>query len=476
VSLPSNTDYIQAVQQPKVAFQRADLQMRCASRNRMNMPISWSGNFAIVFRLDGPPKPLALRCFTQPVTQTQERYRAYSNFLRGQVPANLRRSLLSLEFLDAGMRVGAQSVPVILMEWQEGEDLLEWIKSHASQPRRLQALRDAFRSLLADMERCGFVHGDLQHGNVMVSSQGHPVLVDYDNLLVPGAKAFGPSNQGLPGFQHPAVNAKTDHRLLDRMPALVIYSALEILSDAPELAPGWDQIDGLVFQAKDLAHPRGSQLFQAMEAHPRFQGFGLHLVKALESTVERVPTLEAFLKEVGAHRFKPLRKQARTAQTAFSSPLPAPTNSSKVPVGNSSIPTWTVPAKQQRKLASPKPVHGSSPRRRSRIGLFLIGAAVVMGALLAGQMGLALIEDFRRPTGPRATASKKAPAVIRLEDLGPSKRFPSVSGELHLHPFQVLPVPGDSDDQPAGESVQHMVPYPIGSVPGGEEPEASDQQ
>jgi serine/threonine protein kinase len=281
MSLPSNTDYIQAVQQPKVAFLRADIQGRCASRNRLNLPISWSGNFAIVFKLDGTPKPVALRCFTQPVSQIQERYRAYSNFLRGQVPANLRRSLLSLEFLDAGMRVGAQTVPVILMEWQEGDDLLEWIKSHAGQRRRLQALRDAFRALLADMERCGFVHGDLQHGNVMVSSQGHPVLVDYDNLLVPGAKAFGLSNQGLPGFQHPAVSAKTDHRLLDRMPAMVIYSALEILSVAPELAPDWDQIDGLVFQAKDLVCPRGSQLFQALEAHPHFQGFGLHLTKAL---------------------------------------------------------------------------------------------------------------------------------------------------------------------------------------------------
>lgn len=304
MALPTNTDYIQAVQQPKVAFLRSDLQGRSAARNRLNMPISWSGNFAIVFKLEGTPKPLALRCFTQPVSQTQERYRAYSNFLRGNVPATLRKSLLSLEFMDAGMRIGSQTVPVILMEWQEGADLLEWVKGRSCEPRKLQALRDEFRALVADMERCGFVHGDLQHGNVMVSSQGHPVLVDYDNLLVPGAKAFGPSNQGLPGFQHPAINVRTDHRLLDRMPSLVIYAAIEILSVAPELAPDWEQIDGLVFTAQDLANPRGSKVFHAMESHPHFQGIGHQLAKALEGPIERIPTLEAFLGEVANHRYK----------------------------------------------------------------------------------------------------------------------------------------------------------------------------
>lgn len=468
MSLPSNTDYIQAVQQPKVAFLRADLQGRSASRNRLHMPISWSGNFAIVFKLDGSPKPVALRCFTQPVSQTQERYRAYSNFLRGQVPANLRRSLLSLEFLDAGMRVGAQTVPVILMEWQEGDDLLEWIKSHAGQRRRLQALRDAFRSLLADMERCGFVHGDLQHGNVMVSSQGHPVLVDYDNLLVPGAKAFGLSNQGLPGFQHPAVNAKTDHRLLDRMPALVIYSALEILSVAPELAPNWDQIDGMVFQAKDLAFPRGSQLFQAMEAHPHFQGFGLHLAKALEGSIERVPTLEAFLNEVATHRFKRVlqRRSARPGVVPVAPPVAQ--SSALAPTARPSVPGWTKSALNQRTVPAPLPKPRPSPKRRSPLGLLLVCATVMASVLLASQLRLSMLKGLTRTARPRPSTPKKVQIVTRLEDCGPSKRFPLVIGDLHLKPYDVLPTPGESDERLEEASANHLVPYSIGSAPGEE--------
>lgn len=462
MNLPSSTDYAQAVQQPKVAFLRADLQGRCVARNRLRVPLSWSGNFAIVFKLEGPPRPLAVRCFTHPVTQTQARYRAYSDFLRGPVPATLRRSLLPLEFLDPGMRVGARTVPIILMEWQEGDDLLAWVKRHAGDARRLRALQAAFRALVADMERCGFVHGDLQHGNVMVSAQDHPVLVDYDNLLVPGAAPFGSSNLGLPGFQHPAVHARTDHRLLDRTPALVIHTALEILSVAPGAAPDWERIDGLVFQARDLADPRRSPLFQALEAHPHLQGFGQQLARALEGPPERVPTLEAFLGEVTAHRFKASPRRS-------SAPAPAaPPPSAAAPLRPQAA--WTVPG---RTAAPRRGIPGASALPGLPAGRLLAGAAALALLLLAGRMGLARIGDAR-PSAPHRAASQRKPAPpLRLEDCGPSRRIPCAQGDLHLQPFPVLDAPGGTEGGAAEPLASQMEPYPIGSAPGGEDPGTS---
>jgi hypothetical protein len=469
VSLPSSTDYAQAVQQPKVAFLRADLQERSVSRNRLRVPISWSGNFAIVFKLEGPPKPLALRCFTHPVSQTQERYRAYSDFLRGQVPANLRRSLLSLEFLDPGMRVGTRTVPVILMAWQEGDDLLEWVKHHASDLRRLRALQAAFRALVADMEGCAFVHGDLQHGNVLVSAQDHPVLVDYDNLLVPGAKPFGSSNLGLPGFQHPAIHARTDHRLLDRMPALVIHTALEILSVAPGVAPDWGRIDGLVFQARDLADPRRSPLFQALDAHPQLQGFGHHLASALEGPIERVPTLEAFLGAVAAHSFK---APSRWRPTPAAAP-PAPSAQARP------RPAWTVPTRTGRaggNAPSPWPIPSASSLRSQPMGRLLAGATALALLLMAGRMGLARLGDTRHPA-PHRAASQMTPAPpLRLEDSGPSRRIPCAKGDLHLQPFGILEAPGGAEGGTAEELARQFEPYPIGSAPGSASPEANGDQ
>ena len=48
-----------------------------------------------------------------------------------------------------------------------------------------------------DLHSVGFSHGDLQHGNIMVNSEGKLFLVDYDSMFVPGLENVSDEIKGL---------------------------------------------------------------------------------------------------------------------------------------------------------------------------------------------------------------------------------------------------------------------------------------
>ena len=63
------------------------------------------------------------------------------------------------------------------MEWVEGELLDSFIRHHLGESQKLRELATAWQQMCAVLERAGLAHGDLQHGNVLVSN-GRLVLVD----------------------------------------------------------------------------------------------------------------------------------------------------------------------------------------------------------------------------------------------------------------------------------------------------------
>jgi hypothetical protein len=95
--------------------------------------------------------------------------------------------------------------------------------------------------------------------------------------------------------------------------------------------------------------------------------------------------------------------------------------------------------------------------------------------LLASQFRFSMLKGFTRTARPRPSTPKKVQIAARLEDCGPSKRFPLVIGDLHLKPYDVLPAPGDSDGQLKEVLANHLVPYSIGSTPGEEGSETMGQ-
>ena len=303
---PSPSAYREAVQNPAVAFAHPDLQRALTSRDPLGLPLAWSGAFATIFRLELPgQEPLALRCFTQEVAGLGERYQAMEAF-REACPQALGRHLLQTVLLEQGIWVEGAWHPVIVMPWCAGMPLDPWAAAMLRAPDRLRGLQQALRALAAASEAAGFLHGDLQHGNILVDGQDKPILVDYDNVFPPGCAHLPRTTAGLPSFRHPGADGATPVLALDRFAQLILHAALEILIQAPELFEARKDIEGLVFRAADLKAPRDSALFHALAERPGLAPLGQALTRTLAGPAGAVPALVGFLRQVqGGGRSQP---------------------------------------------------------------------------------------------------------------------------------------------------------------------------
>ncbi|WP_286355339.1 phosphotransferase [Geothrix oryzae] len=378
------------------------------------------------------------------------------------MPPILKQSLLDVEYLKAGMQVGVTSVPVLLMTWQEGQDLLQWARTAANNPGRIEAFQGRFRALARAMQQVGFIHGDLQHGNLMVSQRDLPVLVDYDNLLLPGSRSLGVTTFGLEGFQHPGVGSGTPHHLLDRLPILVIDTALEILKVNRALLPGWETIDGMLFQASDLRQPNASALFQAMEGERALQGCARQLALVLAGPVDQIPTLDEFLKRVSAHAYRPrlISWKRPSVRGASAAPVAVAPRRWKVPAAPSGLSSLSP------RLVQPGLSWAQASLRQIGLGGARTPLVWAMALALIVEVGMHAFQGGRPvPTDRSAKTAPARPAPLRLREVGPSKTYPHASGTTHLSAFEVLEVPaaGTSAELPQGDA--YLRPFEVADPP-----------
>ncbi len=250
---PASKAYMDAVRKPREAFPgRPDL----ADGSLLNGPVpgfpwSASGASAIVFSLTtGTGRRVAVRCFTRrPPDDVDERYRA----LGGYLSSNPCPVFASFEWIDQAIIVDNQRWPILQMEWIDGAPLKLFVRQRLDRQTEIAELSETWASVVTDLEARQVAHGDLQHGNVIVSSSSALRLVDLDEVYCTSTQMFGTAESGLPAYQHPerARLRAWDHRI-DRFSSIVIYVSLRALASAEHpdllLAPG----DALVLSADDI--------------------------------------------------------------------------------------------------------------------------------------------------------------------------------------------------------------------------------
>ena len=298
MSLPTALDYQGAIQSPQASLGDAFLQTLRPDLGRQGLPLSWTGTFATVFRMRNEAgQHWALRCLTRNVEGLDARYRAFAAF-REQAPPALRAALVAARYLPQGIRTGvgpgAPWWPVILMAWADGPTLASWVEQHRLEADRLRQLQAWLADLGSRMAAARFVHGDLQHKNVLVGAQG-PVLVDYDNVMLPDVAGLPVTTDGLPSFRHPLGDPHEPLGCQDRFALLVLHVGLEALIQNPAWYDRWGRGEGLLFQGRDFRDPGGSPLFQALQAHPGMEGLARNLARVCQEPAGQTPALGAFL-------------------------------------------------------------------------------------------------------------------------------------------------------------------------------------
>ncbi len=289
IRLPAYTDYQLALQNPRIAFSLdADLSSASVETDGNRRPRARSGNFAYTYKLARHSQAWAVRCFSKYVP-ARDRYQAIDRFMRSRSES----FLLAPSYVERGISVKGQWYPIIKMPWVSGETLSAYIDAYAHDQGRMSSLLRSFEKMVASLEAIGMAHGDLQHGNIMVSN-GQLVLVDYDGTYVPGMQRFEVKERGHPNYQHPARDQEFGPTV-DRFSAIVIHLALRGLIKQPGLWAQYGDGENLLFHQRDFINPDESKVLAAVE---RLSGLSSSVAlfrRICKADVASVPRLEDFL-------------------------------------------------------------------------------------------------------------------------------------------------------------------------------------
>ncbi len=260
---PAAGDYYKAVQAPSRAFTVPKLQAAEFVWDSLG-PTLARGSSAVVFQASVEGKTQALRCYIRNDASSRDRYSALDAYLAGH---SLSPYVSGTTWLDGAIRVNQSAWPVLTMDWIDGRTLNEYVDYlvTGSNAAALTTLAAKWRELVARLQSSEFVHGDLQHGNVMVDQAGRIRLVDFDGVWIPQlAGHSSPTEFGHANYQHPARHVWD--RWLDTFSALVIYLSLVALGRDPGLWLALYNSKNLLFAKADFFPPFKTEAWKQLAA------------------------------------------------------------------------------------------------------------------------------------------------------------------------------------------------------------------
>lgn len=264
--LPSCVDYITSIETPQLLKAKELDGGSVVLKN--GKPLRYAGGFCIVFpyRLQNNKK-VAVRCWIAHVSDADKR----SYQISTQLKSSGLPYFVGFDYIPQGIATSLGVFPIVIMDWVEAMPLKEYIKANLNSPERLLNLANSFLQMSKDLHSAGFSHGDLQHGNILVDSDGKIFLVDYDSMFVPGLENVSDEIKGLAGYQHPGrykqvyLSPKTDY-----FSELIIYTSILTIAQYPTL---WNELEiedteTLVFSPDDLEYPNKATIFSRLKSNP----------------------------------------------------------------------------------------------------------------------------------------------------------------------------------------------------------------
>jgi len=336
MKLPNLEQYLRALQQPlHQVFADPELSQGKVETNALGMPRARSGNFALVFKLHARGKDFAVRCFTRVSKEIAQRYAAISEATRAANRSLPRPIFVSFDYQPSGMRVEGIDVPLLKMDWGNGQTLGSFLANHYKDVAKLQRLRRALQDLCSDLHGLGIAHGDIQLGNVLVGQDGGALtLIDYDGMFVPRLSALQASEIGHINFQHPQRRQEFFNPRLDDFSFIALDLALRLLEAQPTLYERtYSDEEGVVFRGSDYADPLASQTFGLAARVSGLERPVKQFALICLGPVDRVPPAEDFFHctiAPGALAYTPVARKepsestgaTATAQKATPAPVP----------------------------------------------------------------------------------------------------------------------------------------------------------
>lgn len=291
---PTPGDYQEALQVPEVAFTDADLQQATPEVNTLGLPRAITGAFAAVFPMHRDGQRWAVKCFLTDVEDQRTRYQAIATHLH---QADLPYTV-PFDYQPQGIRVEGRALPLVKMAWAPGASLYAFVDNHRDDPDVLRRLAGRWAAMLQALRAADIAHGDLQHGNVLVSHQDDAPrlhLVDYDTMWVPALQGRTSPEVGHRNYQHPDRSEQDFGPYLDHFAGLAVYTALLACAERPSLWPRFTTGENVLFRASDFYDPSRSALLDELEDLQTLGALPDVLRTACYLEPEAVPPLEQVL-------------------------------------------------------------------------------------------------------------------------------------------------------------------------------------
>lgn len=272
MALPNKSQISDAVEQYTSTFVDQCLS-DYKSESGLLGPDHYSGGFCIVFPINNGKARKALRVWHTEIENIKERYKYLSKDI-----ANAHKSFLSdTNYVENGLKVGNDTIDIVLMDWLSGQPLKEYIntivesnESNSTKENKLNCLADNLFRLFKEMHNLHFAHGDLQHDNIIVDQNGDIKLIDYDNFYTPSMHSmFYQTTVGYSGYQHPIrthLSKPTSTEKDDYFAELVIYLSIKAIAIDMSL---WniakDDDYSLLFTAEDFNDIKHSTTFTKVQ-------------------------------------------------------------------------------------------------------------------------------------------------------------------------------------------------------------------
>lgn len=255
-------------------------------------PKHYSGGFTVVFPIIVNNEKWGFRCWHADLGNMRSRMELLSTALK----KNPLPYFCDFVYVDEGLVVDGKISPTTRMKWVEGLSIKDYICKHAAEGDLLKLLADKFLTMCRDLHRLGYAHGDLQHGNIIVDTNGELRLIDYDSMFVPSMHDYGDIIVGQKDYQHPKRKYnKIAFEGLDYFSELIIYISILAIAENPMLVTKYnvEEEDRMLFSAKDYDNIKTSSIFSDINS---LQGNFPLLLHILEEylAVDDIILLEPF--------------------------------------------------------------------------------------------------------------------------------------------------------------------------------------
>ena len=266
--------------------------------------IAYSGGFSVVFpyqTISG--EKWAFRCWHADVNISSYRYEIISEAIN-KVHLDC---LCEFKYIEKGINVEGKIYPTTRMRWVDGITIKDYICQNKDSKELLKALAENFLQMTQALHGQSLAHGDLQHGNILVTSDHHLYLVDYDSFYCPKLKGEADTVTGLPDYQHPSrISNKSVSEKLDYFSELIIYLSICAIAENPSLVSKYqvEDADRMLFSKDDYADLKHSQIYQDISA------LG-------EDYIDLLDVLEEYLQKQDINELQPFNEVLQEKKIVF---------------------------------------------------------------------------------------------------------------------------------------------------------------